>query len=176
MTKSKWVLDASHSLVEFSVKHMMIATVKGRFSSLQGEILVDPAEIAGAEFSVTVDASSIDTREAQRDEHLKSADFFDVATYPTLTFLSRSVEPKGDDEYALVGELTMHGVTREVNFNLTYEGQGRDPWGNTRIGFTATATVNRKDYGLTWNAALETGGVLVGETVKIEIHTEAIKQ
>lgn len=172
---AKWVLDASHSLVEFSVKHMMIATVKGRFSGVEGVIEADPADLTKAAFDVTVASATIDTRDEQRDGHLRSADFFDVEQYPHLTFKSRQVEQSGD-EYQLIGDLTMHGVTREVTFALTYEGQGKDPWGNERIGFAAEAKVNRKDFGLTWNAALETGGVLVGEQVKIAVHIEAVKQ
>jgi polyisoprenoid-binding protein YceI len=173
---AKWVMDASHSLVEFSVKHMMIANVKGRFSKFEGTIDADPANLAAASLNVTVDAASIDTRDEQRDGHLRSADFFNVTEYPTLTFVSKSVQPQGGEEYLLVGDLTMHGVTKEVAFQLTFEGQGKDPWGNERIGFSAETKVNRKDFGLEWNAALESGGVLVGEQVKISIQVEAVKQ
>lgn len=176
MAKATWKIDATHSLIEFSVKHMMIATVKGRFGAMEGEIKADPADLTTAEFNVSVDMTSIDTREAQRDVHLKSADFFDVEKYPSMGFRSSRVTAKGDDEYTLVGDLTIHGVTKETAFDLTFEGQGKDPWGGERIGFSAKATVNRKDFGLVYNAALETGGVLVGEKVKIEVHLEAVRQ
>lgn len=176
MSKSNWVIDASHSLLEFSVKHMMIATVKGRFAKLEGTIKVDPANLTEAEIDVKVDAGSIDTRDEQRDGHLRSGDFFDVEKFPHLTFVSKRITAKGGDDYALVGDLTMHGVTHEVELALTFEGQGKDPWGNQRIGLSAEGKVNRKDYGLNWNAALEAGGVLVGEQVKISIQVEAIQQ
>lgn len=176
MPKSTWKIDASHSLVEFSVKHLMIATVKGRFGQIDGHVHLDPTEITASDFDVTVDMGSIDTRDAGRDTHLKSPDFFDVEQYPTMTFRSKTITPKGDDEYTLVGDLTMHGVTKETKFDLTFEGQAKDPWGNQRVGLSATTSVNRKDFGLSWNTALETGGVMVGEKVKIEVHLEAIGQ
>jgi polyisoprenoid-binding protein YceI len=176
MAKSTWKIDASHSLVEFAVKHLMIATVKGRFGQIEGEISVDPADLAGAEFNVTVDMTSIDTRDTQRDVHLKSADFFDAEQYPTMSFRSNRVTAKGDDEFTLVGDLTIHGITKEATFALTFEGQAKDPWGGERVGFSATANINRKDFGLEWNATLETGGVMVGEKVKIEVHMEGVRQ
>lgn len=175
MGNAKWVLDPSHSLFEFAVKHMMIATVKGRFTGVQGVISADPANLAAAEFGATVDVATIDTRDEQRDGHLRSADFFEAETYPTITFQSKKVSPKGD-EYELVGDLTIKGVTREVTLALTYEGSGKDPWGNEKIGFSAEGKINRKDFGLVWNVALEAGGVLVGEDVKISIQIEAAKQ
>lgn len=176
MSKAKWVIDPSHSLVEFSVKHMMIATVKGRFGQFQGTILADLANLTTAEFEGTIEAASIDTRDAGRDEHLRSADFFDVAQFPQLTFKSKRLTLAGEDEFKLTGDLTMHGVTREVVLDLTFEGQGKDPWGNIRAGFTAETRVNRKEFGLTWNAVLETGGVLVGDQVRIALQIEAIQQ
>lgn len=176
MAPSTWKIDPSHSLVEFSVKHMMIATVKGRFGQIEGEVTVDSANLTQAAFNLTVDISSIDTRDPGRDTHLRSADFFDVDQYPTVSFRSRAVTKRDDDELTLVGDLTIHGVTRETEFELTYEGQAKDPWGNERVGFSARTTINRKEFGLTWNAALETGGVLVGENVKIEVHLEGIRQ
>lgn len=175
MAKSVWNLDTAHSLMEFSVKHMMISTVKGRFTTMEGQIVADPENIAGAEFAGSVDVASINTAEASRDDHLRSADFFDAANYPKITFKSTSVEPDGED-YKMTGDLTIRGVTRPVTFNLTFEGTGKDPWGNEKIGFSATTRISRKDFGLNWNAALETGGVLVGDQVKIELHLEANKQ
>jgi polyisoprenoid-binding protein YceI len=176
MAKATWKIDAAHSLIEFSVKHLMIATVKGRFGQIEGEISVDPADLTAAEFNVTVDMTSIDTRDTQRDVHLKSADFFDAEQYPTMSFRSKRVTAKGDDEFTLVGDLTIHGVTKETTFALTFEGQAKDPWGGERVGFSATANINRKDFGLEWNATLETGGVMVGEKVKIEVHMEGVRQ
>lgn len=175
MTASKWIVDASHSSAEFSVKHMMIATVKGRFSGVEGAIVADPANILGAQFEGSVAVSTIDTRDAQRDGHLTSPDFFDAATFPQITFKSTNVAAKGD-EYLVTGDLTIRGVTRSVLFNTVFEGQGKDPWGNERIGFTLETKINRKDFGMVWSVALETGGVLVGDEVKITLSLEAIKQ
>lgn len=175
MSKSTWILDPAHTLAEFSVKHMMISTVKGRFNKVEGSIVVDPAEVTTAQFSGSVDIASIDTGEAGRDDHLRSADFFDAANFPTISFKSWRVEPDGDD-YRMVGDLSIRGTTKSVIWALTYEGQGKDPWGNERIGFTAETKVDRKEFGLVWNAVLETGGVLVGDQVKIAVHLEAIKQ
>lgn len=175
-TKSKWVLDAAHSLLEFSVKHMMIATVKGRFTGVEGVIYANLPDLTTAEIEVSADAATINTGEPQRDQHLRSADFFDVEKYPKLTFKSKQIEKAGNDEYKVTGDLTIHGVTREVVFTATFEGQGKDPWGNERAGFSAEAKINRKDFGLHWNALLETGGVLVGDQVKISVQIEAIRQ
>lgn len=176
MSKSKWVLDPAHSLIEFSVKHMMIANVKGRFSGVEGVIYADLPDLTTAEIEVTVDAASINTAEPQRDQHLRSADFFDVEQYPRLTFKSKKIERAGGGEYKLTGDLTIHGVTKEVVFDATFEGQGKDPWGNERAGFSAETKIDRKDFGLQWNAVLETGGILVGDQVKISVQIEAIKQ
>ncbi|BAD41933.1 YceI family protein [Symbiobacterium thermophilum] len=175
MAKSVWVVDNSHSLVEFAVRHMMIATVKGRFTQVEGRIEVDPADITGAYFEGSVPVASINTADSARDDHLRSADFFDAQNYPTLTFKSTKVERAGDG-YKLTGDLTIRGVTKPVTFDLEFAGVGKDPWGNEKIGFSATGKINRKDFGLTWNAVLETGGVLVGEEVKIELHLEAARQ
>ncbi len=175
MSKFTWVIDQSHTTAEFSVKHMMIATVKGRFNQVQGSIVADPANLTSAQFEGTVQVASIHTGDEQRDAHLRSADFFDVENHPTLSFRSTGVQQQGD-ELKLLGDLTIRGTTKPVTWTLEYEGQGKDPWGNQRIAFTATTSLNRKEFGLTWNAALETGGVLVGETVKLEVHIEAIQQ
>lgn len=175
MAKSKWVLDPSHSLAEFSVKHMMIATVKGSFGGIEGVLYADLPDFTTAQVEASVDPATVDTREAQRDQHLKSADFFDVEKFPKLTFKSKRVEAAGGD-YRMVGDLTIRDVTREVAFDVTFEGTGKDPWGNERAGFSATGKVDRKDFGLQWNAMLETGGVLVGDQVKISLEAEAVKQ
>jgi len=175
MSKSTWVIDPSHTTAEFSVKHMMFATVKGRFTQVQGSILVDPADLAGAEFQGSVQTASVHTADEQRDAHLRSADFFDAENHPTISFRSTGVAQEGD-ELKLTGEMTIRGITKPVTWTLEFEGQGKDPWGNQRIGFTATTSLNRKEFGLNWNAALEAGGVLVGETVKLSVHIEAIQQ
>jgi len=171
-----WNLDPVHSVAEFKVKHMMITNVKGQFTGVSGVLTLDPANLANSHVEASIDAASINTREPQRDTHLKSADFFDVEKFPTLTFKSTSVKRTGDDEVAVTGNLTIHGVTREVVF--TVEGPtapGKDPWGNTRIGLSAVTKINRKDFGLTWNAALETGGILVGDQVTITLDAQFIK-
>lgn len=175
MSKSTWVLDSSHSLAEFSVKHMMFATVKGRFSKVDGTIVADPADMTTAEFAGSVDVATITTADEQRDAHLRSADFFDAENHPKLTFKSTHVERAGDD-YKVTGELSIRGVTKTVNFDMVYEGTGKNPWGNEVLGLSLETKIDRKEFGLMWNAALETGGVLVSDQVKIAIHVEAIKQ
>jgi polyisoprenoid-binding protein YceI len=171
----RWNIDSSHSLAEFSVRHLMITTVKGRFGKVEGFVNYDPEKPTEASIEATIDASSIDTRDEKRDAHLKSADFFDVEHHPTLTFKSTKVT-KTDDGYKAVGDLTMRGVSKPVT--LEVEGPtetSKDPWGNTRIGASAHAKVNRKDWNLNWNVALEAGGVLVGEQVKISLEVSLIK-
>jgi polyisoprenoid-binding protein YceI len=171
-----WNLDPVHSVAEFKVKHMMISNVKGQFTGISGVLTLNADDIASSSVTATVDASTINTREPQRDAHLKSADFFDVERFPRLSFRSTQVQRTGDDELAVTGELTIHGVTREVTFQV--EGPtvaGRDPWGNTRIGLSATTNINRKDFGLAWNTTLETGGILVGEAVTITLDLEFVK-
>ena len=175
-TTTTWNLDPVHSVAEFKVKHMMISNVKGQFTGITGVLTLDENDLAGSRVEATIDASTINTREAQRDAHLKSADFFDVEQFPTLSFRSTQVKRTGDDELAVTGDLTIHGVTRQVTFQV--EGPtaaGKDPWGNTRIGLSATTKINRRDFGLTWNAALETGGILVGEDVTITLDLEFVK-
>lgn len=176
MSKTKWVIDPAHTLLEFSVKHMMIATVKGRFSGVEGGLYADLPDLTTADIEVTADANTVDTREAQRDQHLRSADFFDVENFPQITFKSNRIERTGNDAYKIIGDLTIRGVTREVAFDTTFEGMGKDPWGGERAGFSAEAKINRKDFGLNWNAVLETGGILVGEQVKISVEVEVVKQ
>jgi polyisoprenoid-binding protein YceI len=171
-----WKLDPVHSVAEFKVKHMMISNVRGRFTAIRGVLTLDDADIANAAIEASIDAASIDTAEPQRDAHLKSADFFDVEKFPTLGFRSTRVRREAGDQLAVEGELSIHGVTRLVVFRV--EGPtaaARDPWGNTRIGLSATTKINRKDFGLTWNAALETGGILVGDEVTITLDVQFVK-
>jgi len=171
-----WKLDPAHSSAEFKVRHMMISNVKGRFSGLNGTLLEDPSDPTRSMIEASIDVSTISTHDEQRDGHLKSADFFDVEKYPTMTFKSTKVVRKGEEEYSVTGNLTLHGVTKPVTFEV--EGPtppAKDPWGNTRIGLSATTRINRKDFGLNWNATLETGGFLVGEEVHITLDVQFIK-
>jgi polyisoprenoid-binding protein YceI len=173
--RTTWKIDPSHSHVEFAVRHLMITTVRGRFADVQGTVVTDDADPARAEVDVVIQAGSIDTREPQRDAHLKSADFFDVEQYPAITFKSTRVTDVKGTGLELAGDLTMHGVTREVTLNVTEEGRGKDPWGGERAGYSATAKVNRSDFGLTWNQVLETGGIAVGDEIKISLDLELVK-
>jgi polyisoprenoid-binding protein YceI len=171
-----WNIDPAHSVAEFKVKHMMISNVKGRFSKLSGALIFDESDLANSRVEVSIDAASIHTGEDQRDAHLKSADFFDVERFPTLTFKSKGISIVRDGELSVEGDLTIHGATRKVRFAV--EGPtppAKDPWGNTRIAISASTKINRKDFGLTWNAALETGGILVGEEVTITLDTQFVK-
>ncbi|HEV3332826.1 MAG TPA: YceI family protein [Bryobacteraceae bacterium] len=171
-----WNIDPVHSVAEFKVKHMMISNVKGQFTSVSGAMLLNEADLAQSRVDASVETASITTRDAQRDAHLKSADFFDVEKFPTLSFKSTRVARTGSGELAVTGDLEIHGVTREVVF--TVEGPtppAKDPWGNTRVGLSATTKINRKDYGLTWNAALETGGILVGDDVTITLDVQFVR-
>lgn len=172
-----WNIDAAHSQATFSVKHMMISTVKGHFEVLSGQLELDEQHPENSWVEAEVDAASINTRDAKRDGHLRSADFFDVEKYPKITFRSNRVEAKGDNEYRVTGNLTIHGVTKEVTFDADYAGQlPKDPFGFQRAAFNAKTTINRKDFGLNWNVALETGGVMVSEKVNIEIDLEAVQK
>jgi len=176
MNIERWEIDSSHSGIHFSVRHLVIAKVRGKFARWTGSLAVPEGDLDRASVEVTIDASSIDTGVADRDTHLKSADFFDVATYPELHFKSGRIERLGGDDLRLTGELTIHGVTREVELAVESTGRTMDPWGNERLGFEAKTSVNRKDFGLTWNQVLETGGVMVGDKVEIELELEAVKQ
>jgi polyisoprenoid-binding protein YceI len=176
MAKTKWAVDTTHSSIDFSIRHMMIAKVKGTFKQFEASIEADPHDLTTADISFSVDAASIDTRNDDRDAHLRSADFFDVENHPKLTFKATKIVKTGDGEYDVTGDLTIRGVTRSETFRVTFEGSGKDPWGNHKAGFSAEGTIKRSDYGLTWNAALETGGVLVGDDVKIHIEIEAVEQ
>jgi polyisoprenoid-binding protein YceI len=169
-------IDPSHSEVEFSVKHLVITTTKGRFGSFSGEIVYDPANVAASSVQVTIDADSVDTRDAKRDEHLRSNDFFGAGDNPQLTFVSTRVEPKGENTFRVYGDLTIAGTTKEVVLDAEYNGTINNPWGQTVAGFSAKTEIDRKDYGITWNAALEGGGVLVSDNVKISLDVEAVRQ
>ncbi|MEE3955049.1 YceI family protein [Peribacillus frigoritolerans] len=176
MTNTKWIVDPTHSAIEFSVKHMMIAKVKGSFNKFEASILANPSDLTTAEIDFTVDVASIDTRNADRDNHLRSVDFFDVEKKPTLTFKSTKIVKTDEDEYDVTGNVTLNGVTQEETFSITFEGQGKDPWGNEKAGFSGKGKVKRSDYGLTYNAALETGGVLIGDQITLTIEIEAAKE
>ena len=176
MASSTWNIDSAHSSAEFKVKHMMISNVKGKFAGISGKLTYDAASPASASVEAEIPVSSISTGDEQRDNHLKSADFFDVEKFPAFTFKSTAVKPLGPGENEVTGELSLHGVTKTVTFAV--EGPsapGKDPWGNERIGLAAATKINRKDFGLSWNAALETGGVLVGEDVTITLDIQFIK-
>ena len=171
----KWEIDPLHSAAHFSVRHMMISNVHGEFK-LAGSVLIDPQEFNNSKVEAVIDASTVDTREPARDQHLRSEDFFDVQKFPSLTFKSTSIEGSPDEGFALSGNLTIHGVTREVTFVVEpLSPEMKDPYGNLRIGTSARARIDRKDFGLHWNAALETGGVLVGTQVNITLEIELIK-
>ncbi len=176
MSTERWQIDSSHSGIHFSVRHLVIARVRGQFSRWSGDLVVPDGDFGRAQVSAIVDASSIDTGVADRDAHLRSADFFDVATYPEIAFSTTRIEPQAGDRSRLIGRLTIKGVTREVLLDVERLGTVRDPWGNERAAFSAKTSVDRKDFGLTWNQVLETGGVMVGERVEIEIEVEAVKQ
>ncbi|HEY1806744.1 MAG TPA: YceI family protein [Terracidiphilus sp.] len=172
---SIWNIDPAHSAAEFKVKHMMIANVRGKFSGISGVLHRFEADHTKSDLEVSIDTTTVNTLDPQRDGHLKSADFLDVEKFPTMTFKSTHIEKKGDG-FAVTGDLTIHGVTRPVVLNVEEVSEpAKDPWGNTRIGLTATAKINRKDFGLTWNTALEAGGVLVGEDVNITLDVQFIK-
>jgi len=170
-----WTIDPAHTNVEFGVRHLMISTVKGRFADVTGTVALDLENPTRAQVDVTIAAASIDTRNADRDTHLRSPDFFDAAQFPTLQYVSRRVEQLPGGTFRVTGDLTIRGVTREVPLAATLEGQGRDPWGGERVAFSATGKINRADFGLVWNAALETGGVLVGEEVKLTVEAELVR-
>lgn len=167
-------IDPSHSAVEFVVRHMGLAKVRGRFNRFEGTIQVGEEPTASSA-EATIQADSLDTQDASRDGHLRSADFFDVERYPTVAFRTTGVRP-GDDAWLVDGELTIAGTTRPMTLSVDFEGGAKDPWDYERVGFATEATINREDFGLTWNAALETGGWMVGKEVKIEIAVEAVRQ
>lgn len=175
MTHSKWNIDPAHSSLQFSVRHMVITKVRGAFKSYDGSLELDESrDQALAKVNVLIDAASIDTSEPKRDEHLKSQDFLDVAAHPTLRFSSQTIERSGE-RYRVTGDLTIRGVTRAVTLDAEFEGQGKDPWGGQRVSFSARTSINREDFGLTWNQVLEAGNVLVGTKIDIEIEVQAVK-
>ena len=175
MRNERWEIDSSHSSVHFSVRHLVIAKVRGSFGRWSGTVQVPDGDFSKATVAVTIDASSIETGVADRDTHLKSADFFDVAQYPELRFVAKRIEGSGAD-VDVVGDLTIKGITREVVLRVEQLGQAKDPWGNQRAAFSAKTSIDRKDFGLTWQQLLETGGLMVGERVEIEAEIQAVKQ
>jgi polyisoprenoid-binding protein YceI len=175
-TSTTWNIDPAHAVAEFKVKHMMISNVKGQFAKVTGALTLDESDLTHSRIEAVIEAGSLETRDAQRDAHLKSEDFLHAEKFPTLSFQSTRIRAVGVGELAVEGDLTIRGVTRKVVFSV--EGPTpakKDPWGNTRIGVSATTKINRKDFGLTWNAALETGGILVGDEVAITLEVEFIK-
>ena len=172
---STWKIDASHTLVEFAVKHLMISTVKGRFANVEGDIVIAQGDPAHSSVNATIKALSIDTRTGQRDDHLRSADFLNAANFPEITFKSTRIVGNVS-EFKVTGDLTIRGVTKEITLDVTNEGSVKDPWGGDRIGFSGKTKFDRRDFGLTWNQAIESGGVLVGHEVKVSLEVEAVKQ
>jgi len=176
MAIEKWNFDTVHSNVGFSVRHLMISKVHGRFTTWTGSLSLDEAQHTASSVEVEIDSASVDTKEAQRDEHLRSADFLDAANFPKITFHSTRVEKVDDQNYKVTGDLTIHGVTREVTLDAEYLGRQKDPWGGERVGFSAKTAIDRKHFGLTFNIPLEGGGIVVGEKVEITLDVEAVKE
>ena len=168
-------IDPTHTSVGFKVKHLAISSVPGKFVDVKGSFSFDPAKIESSKAEAQIAVASIDTNEAKRDDHLKSPDFLDSTKFPSITFKSNKVEKISNSEFNAVGDLTIHGVTKPVTLKVTYGGAAKDPWGNERAAFLATTRINRKDFGLTWNKVLETGGLLVGEDVEISLEVEGVK-
>jgi len=176
MAKSNWALDPTHSEVGFKVKHMMFTNVSGKFNTYQVAVSNEDNDFSTSKIEFSADINSIDTNNADRDNHLKSGDFFDAEQFPQMTFKSTSVEMKSDSDYVVHGDLTIRDVTKPASLKVEYSGNMKDPWGNVKAGLSIETKINRKDFGLTWNAALETGGVLVGEEVKIFAEIQVVKQ
>jgi polyisoprenoid-binding protein YceI len=175
MSTNRWNIDATHSGINFSIRHMVVSKVRGRFARYGGTVELDDADLTRSFVQATIDASSIDTGTLQRDDHLRSADFFDVAKYPEIRFQSTRIEKVAGNRYRVIGDLTIRDVTREVSLDVEYGGRATDPWGNERMGFLATTSLDRKDFGLQWNQVLEAGGVLVGDRVDVELEVQAVK-
>lgn len=173
--RTTYAIDPAHTTIEFVVRHLMITKVRGRFAGVSGTVELAPGSDVPVSVSARLDAATIDTREPQRDAHLKSADFFEVEKYPALEFASTRIDG-APDAFTIHGKLTIHGVSRDVALDGSFEGRAADPWGGQRVGYNASTTINRKDFGLTWNAALETGGVMVGDEVRIELDVQAVQQ
>ena len=176
MATEKWEIDAVHSSVGFTVRHMVVAKVHGQFTKWGGTLELDPEQLTASKIDITIDASSIDTRDEKRNGHLKSADFLDVEKQPNITFKSKLIEKKGADAYQVTGDLSIRGVTRDVVLDVEFGGRAKDPWGGDRMGFTAKGKIDRKEFGAKWNAALEAGGFMVGDMVDITIEIEALKK
>jgi polyisoprenoid-binding protein YceI len=175
MATTTWQIDPAHSVIGFEVKHLMISKVRGRFGAVTGTLVLDEDDVTKSTVTAEIDVTSVDTREAQRDAHLKSGDFFEVEKFPKMTFRSTRVEKDGSGEVKLAGDLTIRDVTREVVLTVEDEGREKDPWGGDRAGFSATGKIDRRDFGLTWNQALETGGVLVSNEIKLVLDVQAVK-
>lgn len=174
MTVERWAIDTAHSSVDFVVRHMVVSKTRGTFTDWSGMIEVDRANPAASSVTASIAIASVDTRDKKRDDHLRSAEFFDAAMYPTISFQSRRVTIQGEN-LEVVGELTMHGRTRQVTLEVEYNGLNQDPWGNARVHYSARTSFSRKDFDIGWNQALEAGGVLVGDTVSVEIEVEALR-
>lgn len=173
MTKATWNVDTVHSTIGFSVRHMMISNVKGTFNEFDGKIEADPTDLTDANIEFTIDANSVDTRMSDRDDHLRSSDFFDVENHPNITFVATDIVKKSEDKYDMTGDFTIRGTTKPVTFDIAFEGAAKDPMsGDQAAGFTGSTKINRKDFGLTWNAALEAGGFVVGDEIKINIELQ----
>lgn len=173
MTKQLFRLDGSHSHLSFQVKHMMIAKVKGGFDTFHADLNLNPDDLTDAEIKFTIDVNSVDSKNDDRDTHLRSADFFDVEKFPNMTFVATDIKKTDDNEYKLTGDFTIKDITKSVTFDVEYNGKGKNPWGVEVVAFEGEAKINRKDFGLTWNAALESGGVLVSDDIKLLVEIEA---
>lgn len=177
MAKTKWELDKAHSHIDFSIRHMMISKLRGSFRKFDASIEANPEDLTTGDIEFRIDASSIDTRNEDRDNHLRSDEFFDIEKYPEITFKAKKIEKKGDNEYDITGDLTINDKTQSETFSVRYEGQNKDPMtGNIKAGFSGNTKIKRSDYGLTWNVAIETGGFLAGEEVDITFEIQAIKK
>jgi polyisoprenoid-binding protein YceI len=175
MDTNKWNIDAAHTSINFSIRHMVVSKVRGRFAKFSGAVNLDDKDLTKSVVEATIEASSIDTGAAQRDAHLQSPDFFDAEKYPQLRFRSTRIEKLRDDRYRVTGDLSIRDVTREISLDVEYGGRAKDPWGNERAGFLAKGSLDRKDFGLGWNQVLEAGGVLVGDRVEIELDVQVVK-
>ncbi len=174
--QTKWVADAAHTTIGFAISHMVISEVTGKFDKFTIEVYSDKPDFSDARAIVTIDVNSINTGNAKRDAHLRSSDFFDAQKYPTIKFISKQMKKVGQNRYKLIGDLTIKGITKEVTLDVLFRGRVRDPWGNTRAGFRITGEIDRRDFDITWNKTLDAGGLVVGNTVKLQIELELIKQ
>ena len=175
LVKTKWAIDPAHTEIQFKVKHLVISTVSGKFEKFDGSVYASSTDFSDAEVDFYADVNTINTGQPDRDAHLKSPDFFDAANYPKLTFKSKSVKKTGDNTYIMTGDLTIRGTTKSVQLTVEYGGTTKDPWGNTKAGFEITGKINRKDFGLSWNAVTEAGGLVVAEEVKLQLAVELAK-